>query len=149
MSGPGDWPVDGTGLDGWETLDPALREKAQEYATGLLWALSGRRFGTSLLTVRPCPRGTAGVGVRGGSSLELLRPLGIASSWALAGCGCSGSCACGGGEELCLPGPVAEVVEVRVGGAVLPPAAWRLYDRSVLVRADGGRWPSCRTSPGR
>ena len=136
MSGPGDWPVDGTGLDGWDALDPALREKAQEYATGLLWALSGRRFGTSLLTVRPCPRDRDGYRAGG----VLLRPLGFASSWALAGCGCSGACGCDGGQELCLPGPVAEVVAVHVDGQEVPAGGWRLYDRQLLVRT-GGLWP--------
>jgi hypothetical protein len=48
-----------------------------------------------------------------------------------------------------LDGPVAEIVEVRVGGEVVAGDVYEVQNGHLLVRTDGGCWPTCGsvTSP--
>lgn len=56
--------------------------------------------------------------------------------------GCDGGCLVE--TMLELPGPVAGgSVVVTIGGVVLDPSAYRLYDGHTLVRIDGNGWPVC------
>lgn len=56
--------------------------------------------------------------------------------------GCCGVCMVE--TRLELPGPVAGgSVVITIGGVVLDPSAYRLYDGHTLIRVDGGGWPVC------
>ena len=44
-------------------------------------------------------------------------------------------------DALPLPGPMTDVVEVVINGAVLAPSEYRLLDGNLLIRADGKDWP--------
>ena len=43
-----------------------------------------------------------------------------------------------------LPGPVNQILEVKVDGTPLPSSAYRVDNFRELIRLDGGRWPICQ-----
>lgn len=132
-----------------DQTDLTVVNQAVQFATEVVWALSGRQFGLCTVTLRPCRR-------------DCFDPLWV-SSWsewlpgstwpspALIGgrwfnlvCGgCVGDCSCSALSEVALPGPVASVVEVRLDGTPLVTGAYRLDEDRLLVRTDGGEWPRC------
>lgn len=98
-------------------LDVGLLEEALEAASGILYEMSGRRFG--------------------GVCSETVRPY---------SCICGGVCSCTGLSTVRLRSPVVDVTEVRVDGAVLNPARYRVDEWRDLARLpdiDGTRatWP--------
>ena len=50
------WTIDTTCCDDWDTYSDAVKAAATEYATTVLWAATGRRFGLCTRVVRPCGR---------------------------------------------------------------------------------------------
>lgn len=119
-------------------------------ASELLWALSGRQYGSCEVTVRPCSRRCHsqpyGDFWWSGGRFESGWPYGPThGGWMAAACGsCRGSCSCNSAAELRLPQPAQSVSEVSVDGVVLPSSAYILYDGRTLVRTDGGQWPFCQ-----
>jgi hypothetical protein len=128
---------------------------AVEAATGIIWALSGRQFGTCAVTLRPCRRscyddawwsawgapwsttGQADTAYAGDLSYG---PFG----WFAMGCGsCAGECGCSDISETLLPSPVNSVTQVMIDGVALDPSAYRVDNNRLLVRTDGQRWPRC------
>ena len=110
------------------TIDTSLLEDSLQIASDVLFHLSGQRFpGECEATIRPC-------GYRTPES-----------------CGClsSRSCACSAVSELHLPGPVVSVDEVKIDGAVLDSARYRVDDYRMLVylpesdSAERQGWPCC------
>lgn len=161
---PCDWPIFGCGMDDYgegdgtdldcralESLSPEIRDAIEETAVAHLWNWTGRRFGLCEVAVRPCRRdcdspSTYGVPSISGYAVGAVPwlPALIAGSWYNLTCGrCGDLCNCSAVEEIGLPGPVDSVVEVVIDGAVLDPSAYRVDDRRLLVRQDGGRWPTC------
>jgi hypothetical protein len=146
--GPCDpWPVR------WicDTSDEQVDEvdQAVQFATEVVWALSGRQFGLCTVTLRPCRRDCF-------DSLWFDRwlewPIGatwpsphlIGGRWFNLVCGrCGDACSCTALSEVALPGPVHSVIEVKVDGSPLVTGAYRLDDARTLVRVDGGEWPRC------
>lgn len=138
------------------TYSPTLTGIAVSTATHILWALSGRRFGTCSVTLRPCSKGcnnaTEG-GMPGGGYAwpwsAYGSPLASAawdgSFWFPQGCGnCAyDNCSCTYVAETLLPSPVADVTAVKVDGALLPSSSYRLDNGRILVRTDGPDWPWC------
>jgi hypothetical protein len=114
---------------------------AGSVATELLWMLSGRRYGLTELTVRPCWR----VDDFDGDFWRLVPHLPLwPYGWAAAPwCGCSRpGCGCTRRpNEVGLAGPVHDVVQVRVDGQTVPPAGYQVYDHRWLLRVDGENWP--------
>ena len=118
------WPVDTACLpdvDGDEDR-AALLDTSIELAADVLWALSGRQFGACRTVYRPCPSPCATVARRGV-------------------CGCAGGCTRVGPSIVRLPGPVHEVEEIRVAGAVLDPAEYTV-EGDLMIRTGGAAWPS-------
>jgi hypothetical protein len=131
------WPLDTSCCDGWVDQPEPVRRYAGVIAERLLWALSGRRFGVCDVAVRPCRRPCAHPSV----TVPWWR---LGDGWWLATCRCTTSAQCWcDPAQLRLPGPVHEVTQVRVDGAVMPPATYRL-DGVWLIRDDGGGWPGCQ-----
>lgn len=128
---------------------PALTGYAVNAATRVLWGLSGRRFGTCTVTLRPCrtecydswPGGwsqwdTTAQGTTVWSDYRYWFPLGCGS--------CSGGgCSCASVSEAVLPSPVSTVVQVKVDGTPLVTGAYRVDNNRLLVRTDGQAWPYC------
>jgi hypothetical protein len=122
---------------------------ALEAATEILWARSGRQFGTCEITLRPCRRTCDGDwpwfdnwwDVGGGGP----RPLLYQGAWFNIVCGgCPNGCSCSVVEETVLPAPVHSVTEVKLNGSVMVTGSYRVDNHRLLVRTDGGVWPICQ-----
>lgn len=138
-------------LDGMEDEQRAIYEQA---AGDYLWNWTGRLFGLCEVVIRPCRvdpevRSSTFAG-RGphpspGSASGWIPAL-IDGQWFNIGCGtCKGSCDCrlnSGTLSLSLPGPVVEVVSVKVDGVELPESSYRLAYGEYLIRTDGKFWPA-------
>lgn len=57
-------------------------------------------------------------------------------------CGCWGPCSCCNVEGIKLFGINPAVTQVRIDGAVIDPSIYKLVDGYILVRLDGGLWPT-------
>jgi hypothetical protein len=139
------WPV----LPGCSSLpaDPAdwtaTDRNAIALSTSLLWHATAGQYGLCRQVLRPCltPPAPAGLSSRLGRSA-------VGSRFSADACGC-GSRACSCAQELQLPGPVyyaintdpVHDIEVWIDGEQLLDG-WRLYSGGVLVRTDGGDWPT-------
>lgn len=140
-----DWPVyTACDLTGYTPVATGYAVKA---ATRILWALSGRQFGTCPVTLRPCRRDQYAAWPYGG--WQMWSGPGVYSTadwgdrlWYPLGCsGCGGECSCAVLSETELPGPVDSVSKVVVNGIVLSPTQYRVDDNRWLVRTDGQPWP--------
>jgi hypothetical protein len=127
------------------TGSAAVTGAAVQAATEVLWALSGQRFGLCEVTLRPCRRECRDTGWPVAGSPPWPQPILRDGQWVNVTCGaCSGPCSCTALEEAVLPGGVYNLVEVRVDGVALATTAYRLDDNRILVRVDGGTWPTCQ-----
>jgi len=111
--------------DAWTdpTITPEQQQMIETTAVSVLWALSGRQFGTEVLTVRPVmPRPAR-------PTNRLARPriwvTGINDYRAV----------------IDLPGPIEEITEVMQDGDVVDPDAYQVHKGRYLVRTDGKVWP--------
>jgi hypothetical protein len=133
---PCSWPVIACGceLDEESGVDPNPQiQQAIEYASYVLWALSGRQFGCCSLTFRPCvPPGLLGADSPWGARLVDGRWINLPCRSCSSGCGCANLC------EVRLPlRPVCSVAEVVADGVVLGEADWRIEGGSWLVLSEG------------
>lgn len=130
------------------TGSEAVSGYAIQAASEILWSLTGQRFGTCTVTLRPCRESCYG-----GSWLEehgwwqfgsYPTPAWFQGAWFNIGCGgCSGGCSCTEISELRLPGPVASIDEVMIDDVVLDSSVYTVQNWNLLVRTDGGQWPLC------
>lgn len=141
-----DWPVYWTCDVSGES--PALTGYAVSMASRVVWALSGRRFGTCSVKLRPCRRECYGQWPWGWSQWD--GPALGTSVWSgyrywfpLECGGCTSGCACSEVSETVLPTPVNSIVEVKVDGTPLVTGAYRVDNHRLLVRTDGSSWPYC------
>lgn len=140
-----DWPVHWTCT---LTADMApVTGYAVSMATRVLWALTGRRFGTCSVTLRPCRRECYDPWPWNWT--EWGTPISTAAwgdyrYWMPLGCGsCLESCSCTEVSEAKLPSPVNRIVSVKVDGTPLATGAYRVDNNRLLVRTDGQKWPYC------
>lgn len=151
--GPCSWTLETSCCPDWDTMDPQVKDVASAYATYMLWALTGRRYGPCSVILRPCgPKCDQqggmfypyGYGPQGPGGPWMV-PYVLDGVWR--NCVCPGTCTCRARCEVPLPGPVARVDEVMIDGVVLDPSAYRLDSyrgTPVLVRTDGDCWPDCQ-----
>jgi hypothetical protein len=152
--GPCVWPVDISCFPDFASLPLLIQTNATAWATYILWALTGRRFGSCPVTVRPCGPDCQGPGgyltfpvtaAANGGGMPWMIPWIDAGIWR--NCGCAGGCTCSATCEVRLVGPVISIEEVVIDGLVLDPSAYRLdwvKTLPTLVRTDGGCWPKCQ-----
>jgi hypothetical protein len=135
-----------------ETASPAATGMAALAATQILDSLSGSQFGFTSVVLRPCRRSCVGNVLASDLSMAGYPwPTWYGgSAWVNLGCGgCTGDCSCTTLAEAELPGQVYDVTEVKLDGVVVTGTAYRL-DQSpraagtLLVRLDGGTWPTCQ-----
>lgn len=131
----------------WSGFSADTQAYADEVATRIIWAASGRQFGLCTVTVRPCwlqqlpLYQTYPVGTYGEGYWTLFgTPGGGVQVFPGSQCACSGACACQP-PQIALPGPVASVTSVVINGVVLGAGAYRLDNGTYLVRQDGLNWP--------
>ena len=141
------WPV--RWLCDPDNTDLVVVNQAIEFATEVVWALSGRQFGLCTVTLRPCrrdcfewPWDRSWVEWLPGATWP--SPALIGGRWFNLICGgCDENCSCSSISEARLPAPVHSVVQVKVDGSPLATGAYRVDDNRFLVRTDGGEWPRC------
>lgn len=131
-----------------EEMDPDLKERAEMFAWTYLAALTAYQIGVAPVVVRPVAAGCAPIGTYLASTAGGMPGLSPMGSWAvsftwLRGCSHTAStCGCSELAGVRLPGPVGGIDRVTVGGEVLDPSEYR-YAGGMLIRTDGGAWPSC------
>jgi hypothetical protein len=154
--GIGSGGIDNGPCQGWEqpiwtcALSPAamaVTGQAVQAASDVLYALTGRHLGTCQLTIRPCRRSELGsfpFWSRWWDMTIWPRPVFFDGIWYNLTCGgCANDCSCAFLSQVELPSPVADVLQVKVDGVVLPSTAYRVDNYRLLVRTDGGQWPRC------
>lgn len=136
----------------------AITGSAVAAATEVLYNLTGQRFGTCTITLRPCRQncndagwwGAFGSGGMpwgwGGFGGMWPLPALIGGQWFNLTCGlCTGSCSCTELSEAWLPGPVKSISTVKLNGVTLTAGTdYRLDDFRKLVRLGGHSWPACQ-----
>lgn len=136
------WPINAT-CSGGIPADPLLRTPDQvsavQAASELLWLKTGQMFMECPVTGFPCKlycrnRSSFGWGGYG------FFPHIVNGTW-YNSCPCSGNC--GDGPAVRLPGPVVSVTQVRVNAVIVPPADYHMTSPDLLVRDNGGTWPTC------
>lgn len=146
VGGPCDWPFDLTccadlDLDDPEKVPPAVTDQAKTWVAEILWMATGRRFGLCERLIRPCNRACL--------PFWWPRPNLINGQW-FNTCGCDNSsdCSCGPLCQICLDGPVADVLDVLIDGEPVDPDSYRVDDHRFLVRTgvEGTQecWPRCQ-----
>ncbi len=127
-----------------------MRERAARWAARFLWTATGRKFGGCPKTYRPCRENCApAMNCCGGYSGPALAsvPWRVPGSfdWVNVPCGtCRTGCQCSAVSELYL-NDVDQVLNVRLDGVDYDPCGMvAVYDRSRIVRTDGGQWPVCQ-----
>lgn len=121
-----------------------MAQQCVDQAAEVLYSLSGRQYGVCEVTVRPCMKKCLDQGsLLGGFPWT---PELVGGEWFNIPCNnsCLADCACSEICELKLPGPVDSITEIKIDGAVLDEAAYRVDYRRVLVRLDGECWPTCQ-----
>jgi hypothetical protein len=145
--GPCAWDLDTGCCSEWDTFSPALQAAAANFATMVLWAATGRRFGLCTRTVRPCGRDCEGDGFGGWAngwywSEGTWLPYIFNGLWRNCWCGCNGGvgcCTCRARCQVYIPGPVNSIISVDVDGTTVDPATYRV---------DNGQWLVRTTTPG-
>jgi hypothetical protein len=138
-------------------MTPAEINFYREISTEILWNLTGRRLGPSCpIVLRPCKKSCVGEGpwiYSGGAfyGSPWIPYIDGGGVWRNASvCGCQTECHCGDElQEIRLDGPVYDIESVQVGTTTLPDTAYRVDyvgggRGHVLVRTDGGTWPTCQ-----
>lgn len=144
-TGPCNWTLtfDAECCPQWSTLTTAQQDRAIAYATKVMWAATGRRYGLCSNTIRPCGLdrmcGSCGAWNWYGG---WMRPYILDGLWR--NCGCECACDCKPRCQIKLPSPVAQVTQVMVDGVIISDTAWRVDDNQWLVRTDGNCWPECQ-----
>lgn len=132
------------------SMTPEEVERFVIMASDYLRQWTGGRYGTCPVAIRPCRQDCQeghssylGGGPGGGAGFS---PALIGGEWYNITCGaCGDKCGCGDAvAALRLPGPVHSIIEVTVDGETLPSSAYAVDNSGLLVRLDGGRWPSCQ-----
>lgn len=153
--GPCGWPIDTSCCPEWSTFSAQVQSNAAAWATQILDGLTGRQFSQCAVNYRPCGPSCnttfgyitwpVGSPTTTGGGMPWMIPYVDAGVWR--NCSCEGPCSCRARCEVPFPGPVADIVEVRIDGVVVNPLAYRMdVYRGVptLVRTDGDCWPKCQ-----
>ena len=137
------WPIKWPDAVAAAELDPNLKRLCEVYASACMNALTLHRVGGDPITLMPggrdwlyghyvwfetlpdlYPIGTFYPGTIYPSAQELQHPHTVEEV-----------------QAIVLPGPVGNIVEVKVDGVVLDPAEYRVEDGKYLVRLGGKDWP--------
>ena len=133
-----------------EKVPPALLDIARRWAARFLWTATGRQFGGCPKTYRPCRENCApAVNCCGGYAGPAFAsvPWRVPGSydWINVPCNtCVKGCQCSAVSEIYLS-DVDQILNVRIDGVDYDPCGMvAVYDRSRVVRIDGGSWPVCQ-----
>lgn len=150
--GPCEWTIDTGCCDDWDTYSPSVQAAARDYASTVLWAATGRRFGLCTRVVRPCGRQCSdgewgGNGVYGWWWADgTWFPYIFNGLWRNCWCGCNGLAGCCGCNVDCqvyLEGPVNNIISVEVDGETIDPSTYRVDNGIWLVRTQDASTDDC------
>ncbi len=134
----GGWDLDFGCCSDWSGYSADLKAAATNYATLVLWAATGRRFGLCNYTVRPCGRECQQGNWNGGWywTEGTWLPYIFNGIWRNCWSGCSGilGCTCQPQCQVYLPGPVNSINSVTLDGATVDPSTYRVDNGIWLVR---------------
>jgi hypothetical protein len=138
------WPSAGPpcALPG-SVVDETITGVVEAAATRILYALSGRKYGTRTETVRPAVDGVV-------FRCHWCLTMWAGAPWQPFGAGCARCMAADRrpAQDFRLPRyPIVSIGEVRIDGAVLASASYRVDDYQWLVRTDGELWPTVQDVP--
>lgn len=124
--------------DNWSTYDPDLQMRATDLAWASLRHLTAGRVGHCPARLRPCRQDCSGE--------VTYRPYIRDGQWYNAACGTHRDrCSCDHLWTVSMPGEVASVRQVVLGGEVLVEGVdYRLADRRDLIALAGRVWPTCQ-----
>jgi hypothetical protein len=118
-------------------ISDELKTEVEAWAVERLWQWTNQRFGPCEEIVRPC-RKTC-------NDFSVSTPPWGGARWIGLTCGsCGDSCSCREVQQVRLPGPIAEPLEVLIDGEEVDLSAFRVDDWNILVREDGGHFPVCQ-----
>ncbi|BDD81484.1 hypothetical protein TPB0596_12470 [Tsukamurella pulmonis] len=141
------WPIHTPKDPAWQEATAEEREWATQCAVELLWMRSGRSFGLTEVSARPCfthPRPSTYSGYGGiphGGTVQSWWPFVPPSSAHLGPCSCGARGCNTGRHEIPLPAPIHKMLAVTIDGVELPATAWKTRNRRWLLRTDGQPWP--------
>jgi hypothetical protein len=134
----------------WATYSPAVTGAAFDYATTVLWAATGRRFGLCTRVVRPCGKecqNENGNGIYGWYWTQgTWLPYIFQGAWRNCWCGCFGTpgcCGCNVDCQVYLEGPVSNIISVTVDGNIIDPTTYRVDNGIWLVRTKDASTDDC------
>lgn len=147
---PCEWPISYSSCSQDDEGNPSCmkdlpadeRQLYEDMATGWLWNWTGGTFGECEVSLRPsrslCRQPSTWEGA--------LLPVEVGGRWFDMSCGrCMVSdCSCSRLTSLKIPGPVTDVLSIYIDGEQVDPAAYRIDNYNLLVRQDGGSWPTCQ-----
>jgi hypothetical protein len=130
----------------WSSYTADVQDYATQFATYILWAATGRKYGLVSVQVRPLIRRAIRSyvtypavfdpwGGSGGTFAWGLMPVSGGTQLINFADDCIGS-----PPEIQLPGPVGAITDVSIDGVTVNPSVYRL-DGDRLVRQDGNPWP--------
>lgn len=138
-------------VDG-QPIDQTKVDAALQAASELMWAATGRKFGTCTVKLRPCKQGGGCNPCEGGGEIPFFGagefgygfgsafpwyPQLLNGVWTNISCNsCAGQCGCSKLCEIELPYPVCCITEVKLGGQVVPTEDYRVDDFRKLVKLD-------------
>lgn len=143
---PCDWTLthaqcEGTSCTHLDSLEPDVAAAIEDAAVEWLWNATNRRYGNCPVTILPCLNGCQN---NYGQPWAPYRLAAGSWSWVNVGCAsCSTLCSCSTPSQVILP-TKGTVTEVRVDGTPLDPLDWNLLNSQILIRTDGGSWPTCQ-----
>lgn len=120
-----------------------ILEHAGMAATEVLWALSGRQFGTCTVTLLPCRSDCQPLSPQYSSFYDpywYSRYL-----WYTPPCynSCMGACSCSSQSQFTLPRPVSSIISITADGSVVPTGSYEVRNYRTVVRTDDEIWPAC------
>ncbi len=143
------WPTGGDCNVLLLTGAAAVTGTAVQAASEILYQLTAQRFGLCRVKLRPCRQSCSSTFPWGEwwQYGTYPQPYWWAGTWYNLTCGaCPGdTCSCVAIEETVLPGPVYDIVEVKLNGVILERNVdYRVDDYRKLVRLGGELWPFCQ-----
>lgn len=150
------WPIDPTCCDVPGPDAPAADRdrfgRALAIASERLGKLTAGAYGLCEEVIRPCNEPCGATSPDWVDRWPLTSPYagGILDPYVWEGtmrnraCGCVDDCECASVCKLRLPGPVAEIVEIKIDGQVVDPATYFVNGVGELVRRSPDCWPDCQ-----
>jgi hypothetical protein len=144
------WPMDPVcATEAWEALSTEQQQLGLALASATLERLTGYRVSNCPITIRPVSHnGALACGIRpwdgsGWYGYQPFMPINLGGVWSNAYC-CDSFSVTENRKTVKLPPPVGRVDEVKVDGAVLDPADYRVDNGNLLIWQGAGDapWPT-------